>query len=238
MASSVLHVLFVNIPSYPILLLTAAILGLSSSAAYANEPYFQDCETAIQSRGFEGLKQYYARNNDAPRPSMCFKLNHDEFLVTTIDTGRVGQGLYYYDANNNSYELVDGRYCPNIDIKREFLGFGNKRYVLISCSNLHHGNWDVSYLLLYLVPGKKRQSFVFKELLFANEDPESGFCGSRTPDTATSIIDFHISGERRSNVRLEFTVEEEDCKTRARRKYVRAFQPRYGDFVEINSRKR
>lgn len=212
-----------------------AILCFAPNITYATEQFFRDCGSALETQEFQRLKAYYTKNKEEAGPSYCFKLNRDEFLVTVEDSGRIGQGLYYYDASNESYRLVDGKYCPNIEIKQEFIGAHQKRYVLIKCSNLHHGNWDYGYFVLYLAPGKKRQSFVFKELLWGNEDPESGICGSRIPDTAKAINVFHISGDGGENVRVEFTVVEEDCKTSSQKEYVRIFQPRDGDFVEINA---
>lgn len=217
------------------LLCFAVFIGFAPSIAYATEPLFRNCSSALETKEFQRLKAYYAKSKEDAAPSYCFKLNRDEFLVTVEDTGRIGQGLYYYDASNDSYGLVDGRYCPNIAIKQEFIGAHQKRYALIECSNLQHGNWDTSYIILYLAPGKKRQSFIFKELLFVNEDPESGFCGSRIHDAATSIKGFHISGEGGKQVRLEVSIEEENCKTGLHKKYIRIFQPRDGDFVEVNA---
>lgn len=217
---------------WPALLVTTLALALSPSAACAAESFFRNCETAIESHGFARLKRHYATNKDEPRPDMCFKLNRDEFLVTIEDTGRIGQGLYYYDARENSYGLVDGQYCPNIGIEKEFWGPGKKRYVLIKCSNLHDGDWHHGYSILYLVPDKQRRSFVLKELVFAREDPESGLCGRRPSQSATSIEHFRVIGEGSRSVRLEFAVEEEDCVTHGRRKHLRAFQLRDGKFVE------
>ncbi|TAN71772.1 MAG: hypothetical protein EPN17_00440 [Methylobacter sp.] len=216
-------------------LLSFAAICLAPSITYATEPLFRDCSSALATKNFQRLQAYYTKSKENTTPSYCFKLNRDEFLVTVEDTGQIGQGLYYYDASNDSYGLVDGKYCPNIAIKQEFIGAHQKRYALIECSNLQHGNWDYGYLVLYLAPGKKRQSFIFKELLFVNEDPESGFCGSRIHDTATSIKGFHISGEGGNNVRVEVNVEEENCKTSIHKKYARFFQPRDGDFVEVNT---
>lgn len=210
-----------------------AVLASPFGDAYAAEPFFRDCKSAFATRSFERLKEFYAKSKDNPRPSNCFKLNRNEFLVTVKDTGRIGQGLYYYDATTNSYGLVDGRHRPNIEIKLEFLGAGSKRYVLLGSSNLHQGAWRYGYEILYLTAGKKRQSFTLTELLVAQEDPESGFCGSRLSQVATSITGFHILGEGSPSVRIEFAVEEENCGTLKRRRYTRVFQPHNGVFSEV-----
>jgi hypothetical protein len=204
-----------------------------SSNTAAAELYFRECDAALESPSFERLKTFYARNKNEPRPDNCFRLNRNEFLVTVTDAPRISQGLYYYDASADSFDLVDNQSRPNIKIRREFIGGGQKRYVLIKSSNLHNGSWSYSYEVLFLTSGKRRQSFVLMELLSGNEDPESGFCGSRLPQTATRIADFHVSEEGGANVRIEFAVEEEDCKTRTKRKYVRVFQPRESGFTEI-----
>jgi hypothetical protein len=220
------------------LLGTATFLCLVTRATLASESFFRDCASALESPDFQRLKTFYSSRTDEPRPDSCFRLNNNEFLVTVTNAGRVSQGLYYYYANDNTYGLVDRHYWPEIEVKREFVGPNQKRFVLISTSNLHHGNWEYGYQILYLVPGKKIQSFVVKELIAAKENPVDGFCGRHgsdgieLTDTATSIKGFQIVGEGSDDIRLEFTVEEEDCNTRKHRSYMRVFHPQAGDFIE------
>ena len=208
-----------------------ALLALSSSAAAA--PFFVECSAALESRGLERMQEFYARHQEEPRPDLCFRLNRNEFLVIVTDAARIGQGLYYYDATDDSFSLVDGKSRPNLTVEREFMGGAQKRYVLLKFSNLQGGNWEYGYEVLFLAVGKKRQSFVLQELLAVTEDPESGLCGSRLTQSASRIAASHVSGEGGANLRVEFVVEQEDCRTRTRRKTVRAFQPREGGFAEI-----
>ncbi|MEY4749069.1 MAG: hypothetical protein RIQ60_1283 [Pseudomonadota bacterium] len=208
-----------------------ALLVLSTSAVAA--PFFVECSAALESRGFERMQVFYARNKDEPRPDYCFRLNRSEFLVTVTNAARSSQGLYYYDATEDSFGLVDGKSRPNLAVEREFMGGGQKRYVLLKSSNLQGGTWEYGYEVLFLAVGKKRQSFVLQELLAVTEDPESGMCGSRLTQSASRMAAPHVSGEGGANLRLEFVVEQEDCRTRTRRKTARAFQPREGGFAEI-----
>jgi hypothetical protein len=225
------------------LLRLAACLIMPYEITYASESYFRNCASVLESPDFQRLKSFYDFRPDEPRPDVCFRLNNSEFLVTVTNTGRVGgQGLYYYDAKNNSYELVGERYWPQIGVKREFVGPNQKRYVLIRTSNSHRGNWEYGYQILYLVPGKKIQSFVVKDLLYAKENPVSGFCGHggdgiELTSTATSIKGFQVLEEGSENVRLEFTVEEEDCNTGKHRNFMRVFRPQTGDFIEVDEGK-
>lgn len=207
--------------------------ALMFSLCAAAEPFFHDCEAALESRGFEHLKSFYARNKGEPRADFCFRLNQNEFLVAVIDAPRISQGLYYYDSSVDSLDLVDNQSRPNIEITREFIGSGRKHYVLIKSSNLNNGSWSYSYEILFLNSGKKRQSFVLTELLSGLEDPESGFCGSRLSKTATEISDPQVSGEGSPNIRIKFAGEEEDCKTHTRRKFVRVFRPSDRGFIEV-----
>ncbi|MDX8129762.1 hypothetical protein QLH52_20870 [Methylomonas sp. OY6] len=221
-----------------ILFRVLALLFIISEITYASEPYFRHCDSVLESPAFKPLKLFYDSRPNEPRPDNCFRLNKSEFLVTVTNSGRIGQGLYFYDGSANSYELVGGHSWPDISIKREFLGGNQKRFVLINTSNLYRGNWEYGYRILYLVPGKKLESFAVKDLLFAKENPVSGFCGHESDgveltDIATSIKGFDVVGEGSENVRVEFNIEEEDCKTGTHRKYNRVFMPQAGDFTEV-----
>jgi hypothetical protein len=220
-----------------ILLGLVIAIGLSSSITYAAGPFFEDCETALDKPGYQRLKQYYEAHSqeDENPPRMCFRLNRDEFLVTIVDAGRIVQGLWYFDASTGLYDRVDNQYCPGISIEQEFTGARQKRYVLFKCSNLHLGDATTWYSVLHLTPGKKRQSFSLKQLLAAQEDPEEGFCGTRLSDSATSIMNYQILNESTAGVRIEFAIEEENCKTHKRRIYIRAFQLRDGEFAEVTA---
>jgi len=218
--------------------LILALLYIISDITYASEPYFRRCDSVLESLDFKPLKLFYDSRPNQARPDDCFRLNKSEFLVTVTNAGRIDQGLYFYDANDNSYELVGGHYWPEISIKREFIGGNQKRFVLISTSNLSRGNWEYGYRILYLVPGKKIESFAVKDLLFAKENPVSGFCGHDSDgvelnDIATSINGFDIVDEGSEKVRVQFNVEEEDCKTGIHRKYNRVFMPQGGGFTEV-----
>ncbi|TPQ28599.1 hypothetical protein [Methylomonas koyamae] len=215
-----------------------ALLFIVSDIAYASESYFRSCDSVLESLDFKPLKLFYDSRPNQARPDDCFRLNKSEFLVTVTNAVRIDQGLYFYDSNDNSYELVGGHYWPEISIKREFIGGNQKRFVLVSTSNLSRGNWEYGYRILYLVPGKKIESFAVKDLLFAKENPVSGFCGHDSDgvelnDIATSINGFDIVDEGSDKVRVQFNVEEEDCKTGIHRKYNRVFMPQAGGFTEV-----
>jgi hypothetical protein len=161
-------------------------------------------------------------------------LNDSEFLVTVTNAGRVAQGVYFYDAKTGSYDFPDGAYRANIEVKTEFLGPKGKRFVLLSTSNLHAGNWDSGFEILFLIPRRNGRSFVLQQLLFANEDPESGLCGRRiTEGSASSILGYEVLDEGTEKTRLIFNVEEQNCVTGDKQIYKRVFQPSTRGFAEV-----
>ena len=201
----------------------------------ASAAFFQDCSIAFETRQFENLNTFYKDRLELSKPDQCFSLNKNEFLITITDAGYLDQGLYYYDAKANSYDLVNGMALPNIAIVKEFLDTNKKRYVLISTGRAHRGHLTLAYQVLYLVPRRNNRSFVVKDLLFSDEKPGGGLCegdGADIPIT-TSISAYQIFNNTKPNMRIEFAVTEEDCDTRKRRSYKRVFQPSGLDFVEI-----
>ncbi len=203
---------------------TVSLLLLLSGLVSAGD-YFADCEKVLPSRDFSGLRAFYEKNKDQPPPDKCFKLNNREYLVTVTDTGRMGQGLYRVNVKEDTIELDS--FAPNIKIEREFLGANKKRYVLYSWSNLHRGQYVSGYDVLFLTPKTAGKSWKTSGLFTVSADPEDGLCGSRIKaGKAGSFAGFEIQGEGTDNVRIVFTVVEQDCatlrKVRARKVFSRS----------------
>lgn len=220
------------------LLLMSFLFVMAFSSHVTAGDFFIDCGEALSQKGFLKLKEYYDANPDKPKPDMCFRLNNYEFLVTVTGTGRVAQGLYYYDAKENKMELYEGAYMADIEVKKEFLGKNKKRYVLISWSNLAHGNWDYGYDILNLISKAGKKPFVLYNLLSVNEDPEAGLCGEwsskdksgkaekhqKIKEGITSRIKgYKILNEGTEKVKIVFTITEQDCKTLKRTTYEKVF---------------
>jgi len=171
---------------YLLALLLILFFGFSNQL-FANI-FFQDCNTALVKPEFYKLNKFLNSDfsndsndkiKEALPPNKCFRLNNNYFLFTVIDTGRTGQGLYFYNAKTGGYGLDNGQYMPNIEVKKEFLGARSKRFVLLEGSNLIHGNWDTWFTILNLTPMKNEKPYLHYPLLFANENPESGMCGEK-----------------------------------------------------------
>lgn len=213
--------------------LLAILLALMVRTASAGEPFFLPCDQAIDTPPFKQLREFYAGHPEEPRPDACFRLNNREFLVTVSDTGRVGQGLYYFNADTSTYEFPDGSYRANIEVIREVEGPNKKRFVILKTSNLHAGNWDIGYELLFLKPKENGRSFEIQELLLANQDPEIGMCGSRiTKGTATDVKDVRVEHEGTVDTTLVFVVNSQVCPKGKQRSYKRQFVWSSGRFRE------
>ncbi len=226
-----------------------AFLAFAGQAS-ANQ-FFQECSEAIDKPEFSALKKYLNSRQDLPHPDKCFRINNYQFLVTVTDTGRVAQGLYYYDAKANTYGLDGGGYMPNIDVVQEFMGPNNKRYALLYASNLSRGGWWQGYSILNLIPTKDGKSYVHYSLLSWSEDPESGLCGhwistdrvtgktelhkKISSGTASSIEKPQIVNEGMASIQMIFPVTEQNCETSERKTYNRTFVLSDGVFKEVKN---
>jgi hypothetical protein len=218
--------------------------------------FFGDCNTVLEKPEFYELNNFlnsdfsndgYSKVNEILPPDKCFRLNNNYYLFTVTDTGRTGQGLYFYDAKTNKSGLDDDQYMPGITVEKEFLGPRNKRFVLLTGSNLIHGNWDVWFNILNLTPMKNGKPYLHYPLMFANESPLDGMCGGESSSTwdndvpaplyiskgiATSIRSYKIFNEGTNAVNIVFNVKEEDCKTLKQKSYKKIFLLKNGRFVE------
>lgn len=216
---------------WQIILLVVLVFSGQVSASQ----FFQECSVALEKPEFAALKKYLDTNQKLPRPNQCFRLNNKQFLLTVTDTNRVGQGLYYYDAMTNSFGLDGGRYSL-VSVDREFAGLNNKRYVLLSFSNLSRGRWSQDYTILNLVPTKDRKSYIHYSLLSWIEDPVSGLCGTRiSTGKARSIKTPQITNEGTESVQIIFQVTEQDCVTSEQTTYSKVFALRDGVFREVQN---
>jgi hypothetical protein len=227
-----------------IMLLSGA---LAANAVLADN-YFQACDMALQNPEFRVLQQYLAANPELPHPSQCFRLNNYQFLMTVTDTGRVAQGLYYFDGKMKKLGLSEGRYMPNVDVVNEFLGPNKKRFVLLHSSNLHSGAYDQLYSILHLIPTKDGKSYTHYNLISWSEDGESGLCGhststdrvtgrtemyKRIPEgKASSVSKPAIYKEGTDAINIQFTFTEQDCKTSEQKTYTRTFRLTDGAFKD------
>ncbi len=224
----------------------SALVLLSSSAHAGN--FFQNCSDVLPTPGFDVLQSYLQSKPDAPVPGKCFRLNNQQFLMTITETGRVAQGLYYFDAKTNTFGLSEGRFMPNIEVVREFIGLNNKRYVLLSSSNLSQGTWDRSYSVLNLVPMRDGKSYIHYGIVSWSEDAESGLCGHRistdpktgktelhketATGTASSFANPEVTAEGTDAISLAFPVTEQNCETSELRNYKKIFRLKDGRFQE------
>lgn len=214
-----------------ILLATLAFAGRVCASQF-----FQECSEALEKPEFVVLKRYLDSKQELPRPDKCFRLNNNQFLVTVTNTGRVAQGLYYYDAKTNTYSLDGGSYMPNIDVVQEFMGPNNKRYALFSVSNLNRGAWWQGYSLLNLIPNKEGKSYVHYSLLSWSEDPESGLCGTRiSTGKASSIKKPQLTNEGTESVQIVFPVTEQDCVASKKMTYSKTFALSDSTFKELKN---
>lgn len=215
-----------------IVLLTA----LAFTGQVSASQFFQECSEALEEPEFGALKKYLDSKQELPRPDKCFRLNNQQFLVTVTNTGRVAQGLYYYDAKTNAYGLDGGSYMPNVTVVQEFTGPNNKRYVLLSVSNLSRGGWWQGYSILNLIPTKDGKSYVHYSLLSWSEDPESGLCGTKIlTGKASSIKSPQIANEGTESVQIVFPVTEQDCVTSKQTTYNKTFALNDGVFKEVKN---
>ncbi len=210
--------------------------------------FFIESEKAFGQKNFSELKKYYENHPEEAVPDMCFKLNNNEYLATVTATGRALQGLYYYNAKEKRYGLYEDMYIPNISVKKEFVGKNNKRYVLFSWSNLSHGDWTTGYDIFNLVPKANAKSFEYYNLLSVSEDPESGLCGEWSTEAngkvekhknisqgkTESIEEFNVIGQGTENVRILFSIVEQDCATSQKRKYTKTFGLKKSKFIAEN----
>lgn len=211
----------------------ALLLTLTAGTVSAGEPFFQSCDPALDTPPFKRLHEFYSAHPKEPLPDSCFRLNSREFLVTVTATGRVGQGLYYFNADTGNYTFPDGAYRANIGVKREFEGPRKKRFVILETSNLHGGNWDTGYELLFLKPRGEGYSFQIQKLLFVAQDPEDGMCGSRiTEGTASEVESLRVEREGTTATSLVFVISSQACPNGEKRNYERRFVWSMGAFRE------
>lgn len=222
----------------------ASIVSFSAQA----ENFFQSCSVALKLPSFRVLREYLESNPDKPSPDDCFRLNNYQFLLTITDTGRLGQGLYTYDFNANTFGLSDLRPIPGIKIEKEFEGMNHKRFVLMSWSNAHQGNWTQGFNIIQLTPTREDKSYVNYLLLATGQDPESGLCGHwETTDPKTgktekhqnimkgktaAISSYRILNEDTEHVSIVFNITEENCETSEFKTYTKTFRLNDGLFKE------
>lgn len=211
-------------------------LGIvTNTQLLAAEAYFNDCADALQKPAFAELSNLYkSKGKDFPVPDMCFRLNNNEFLVTVTNTGRIGQGLYYFNAKTGFYDFSDGKYSQGIQIKDEFIGPNGKRFVLLGWHFLHEGIYVNSFGVLNLVPRNKGKSFVQYTLIEASEDPVNGLCGeSIKAGVTTSIRQYKVANANSEKIRLTFSVLEEDCASRKTQEKQKVFTLVNSRFTEL-----
>lgn len=221
----------------PYMSLLGLVSTLSTGVASAASQFFLPCESALATQPFHRLQEFYATHPSESQPDRCFRLNDREFLVTVTDTGRIAQGLYYFNAADGTYAFPDGAYRASISIKREFDGPNKKHFVVIETSNLHAGNWSTSYEILFLEPRKDGRPFELQPLLSASEDPEVGMCGSGISEgTATSIKSVDVENEGTDRTLLVFIVASQKCPNGEQRTDRRRFAWSSGSFAEVHQR--
>jgi hypothetical protein len=182
-----------------------------------SQTYFVDCDTAFKQKEFSPLAEYFKKQPYTEHsPDQCFKLNNREFLVTVTDAARIAQGLYFCDINKASCSLHNHISTPAIKIERDFTGENGKRFVLISWSNLHSGNLNYGYDVLYLVPRTNKYPFIIEHIISVNESPTNGLCSYETdvvPPAAESIESYKVKNEGTKQMTLEFKIANQNCKT-------------------------
>lgn len=211
--------------------LTVSALLLSSAAQA--DSWFQKCESALATPPFRKLNEFYLSNPDVLKPQLCFRLNDREFLVSQTNVGRVLQGLYYFNATDGSYEFPDGSYRAGFSVPLEFDGPNKKHFALIRTDNLHHGTWDATYEVLYLIPKENGRAFKLEPLFYVNEDPASGMCGDSMKEGVAANIDSVVvehGGSPRAT--LLFNITEQDCPNGEMRSVQRRFLWKSNGFVE------
>jgi hypothetical protein len=202
--------------------------------------FFIECDVVFEESKYSPLKKYYESHPGEPKPDMCFRLNDNEYLITVTNIDRIAQGLYYYNSTKGEMELY--RSMPLIDVKEEFVGGNNKRYVLLSWSNLHQRGWSYGYAILNLISQRGEKPFVVYDLLTVNEDPVSGLCGewiskgekkrSVNEGQMQKIDGYEIVNEDTKKVSIVFSVSEQDCKTLEIRAFQRIFRLVKSKFTE------
>ncbi len=93
--------------SFFIMILFGALLVYGKDATASNN-FFMECDKVLEKKEFLSLKAYYDKHPDEPHPDMCFRLNNNEFLITVTGTGRVFQGLYYFNSKEEKLERPGG----------------------------------------------------------------------------------------------------------------------------------
>ncbi|OQR33132.1 hypothetical protein BWR15_16925 [Pseudomonas sp. T] len=208
-----------------------SMLLLSSTANSGS--WFQPCETALTTPPFRKLNDFYLSHSDERQPTLCFRLNDREFLVTLIDTGRVLQGLYYFNASNGTYAFADRYRRENLSVPLEFDGPNKKHFALLRTDSLHGGDWDAIYEVLYLKPKKEGKAFELEELFYVKQDPGVGMCGERVLNGVAANIDsVNVENEGTSKTTLEFKLTEQSCPDGDTRSVQRRFAWQSNHFVE------
>jgi hypothetical protein len=217
-----------------VLALMAVWLSSAHIGSAHAQNFFEPCDAALITAPYKSLSEYLQAHEAGLVPDMCFRLSNSEFLLTVTDAPRISQGLYHYDAKANKFDLSDGRSRPNVRVKREFEGKAKKRFVLLSWSNLHQGDWSSGYEILNLIPKKEDRSFVVYGLLSTSEDPQSGFCGTNsvTSGKTDAVKAVMVLNEGTESVRIVFDVTEQDCSTKKFREAKRVFGLIDGIFKE------
>ncbi|WP_152224173.1 hypothetical protein [Pseudomonas sp. SCB32] len=211
---------------------TTVLMLLLTSTANAGS-WFQPCETALTTPPFRKLNDFYLTHSEEHKPELCFRLNDREFLVTLDDTGRVLQGLYYFNATDGTYAFPDGYYRANLSVPLEFDGPNKKHFALLLTNNLHGGVWDAVYEVLYLKPKKEGKAFELEELFYVNQDPGVGMCGERVLNGVAANVDsVNVENERTAKTTLVFKLTEQSCPDGDTHSVQRRFAWQSNHFVE------
>lgn len=223
------------------------LILLFSSVGFADN-FFIPWDQAIKKSEYTSLKKYYETHPDDQidiPPDKCFRLNNNEYLVTVIATGRMGQGLYHLNLKNGTFELHNHRAIPSIQIAQEFIASNQKRYVLLKWSNLHHGDWSHGYDILNLVP-KNMGTYDIYNLFWVSEDPLVGLCGegssidekgqtihfSNIKEGKTESIEGYEIKNTEEGTKIIFSIQEQDCKTLKSRFYKKIYVLSNKKFIE------
>lgn len=223
------------------------LILLFSSVGFADN-FFIPWDQALKKSEYTSLKKYYETHPDDQigiPPDQCFRLNNNEYLVIVTATGRMGQGLYYLNLKNGTFELHKHRAIPGIEIVQEFIATNQKRYVLLKWSNLHHGDLSNGYDILNLVP-KKMGTYELYNLFWVSEDPEVGLCGewSSTDETGqvkhflkikegkTQSIEGYEIKNTEEGTKIIFFIKEQDCKTLNTRSFKKTYTLSEKKFIE------
>jgi hypothetical protein len=152
----------------------------------------------------------------------------------------------------NSFEADIAGLRMDTDIYKEFVGKNNKRYALVysSNTNFRYADFYQKYEILNLVSGNTEKPYIRYQVIDWAENPVSGLCGfykdENSAPGAKPQADVHVSVAKdiskpeilnpgTADVAIRFHIEEQDCKTAAKREYNKTFTLVDGIFKETKS---